>query len=119
MAYYAIISQSIEPSKHGGEMVVLEALEIESREECISYIDPKMRNFELWESVITQPEKGFVITGLKRKTRLGSRDRVVLNADCEPLVVKEFDNAKEMERRLRANWAKQDFENTPFGRLFE
>ena len=117
-SYYAIISQDIKPSKNGGEMITIIALDIESRDECISYLDPSMKNFLLWEHIITQPERGFVVTGLKRKARLGAGDRYVLNADCEPIIVKEFDNVKSMERRLRSTWAKMDFEATPFGRMF-
>ena len=118
-SYYAIISQEIKPSKNGGEMITVIALDIETRDECISYIDPNMKNFFHWEQIITHPEQGFIVTGLKRKARLGAGGRYVLNADCEPIVVKEFDSIKKMEQRLRSTWAKQDFEATPFGKLFE
>lgn len=118
-SYYAIIDQRIGPSAYGGEMVTITFLDIQTREECVSYIDEKMENFFHWADVITQPEKGFVVTGLKKKKGKGNYAHQILNADCEPIIVREFQDVKQMERKLRQSWAQQDFEATPFGRLFD
>lgn len=120
MAYYAIINQELSTSRiSGAEMITLTLLDIETREEFRSYIDASMENFLHWADIITHPEKGFCVTGLKKKRGHGRYSHEILNADCEPIVVKEFADVKDMERRLRQQWAKQDFANTPFGKLFD
>lgn len=118
-SYYAIIKQELGISKKSGaEMVTITALDIETREECLSYIDSTMNNFEHWAEVITQPEKGFVVTGLKKKRNYGRYNHEILNADCEPIIVAEYPDVKKMEKRLRQQWAKEDFQSTPYGKLF-
>jgi len=119
-SYYAIIDQEFGTSKKtGSEMITLTLLDLETREEYRSYIDSSMQNFELWAEIITQPERGFVVTGLKQKRSYGRYTHEILNADCEPLIVADYPNIKKMETKLRSSWAKTDFEATPFGRLFE
>jgi hypothetical protein len=120
MAYHAIINQEYSISKvTGAEMITITALDIESRKESLSYIDASMENFVQWAEIITQPEKGFVVTGLKKKRNNGRYKHEILDADCQPVIVAEYPDVKKMERRLRQQWAKQDFAATPFGKLFE
>jgi hypothetical protein len=119
MAYHAIINQEYTVSKiSGAEMVTLTMLDIETREEFRSYVDASMENFCHWEEIITQPEKGFVVTGLKKKRNYGRYKHEILNADCIPVIVAEYPDVKKMERRLRQQWAREDFANTPYGKLF-
>lgn len=117
--YDAIIDQDIGPSKNGGEMVTLTFLNLETREESRSYIDETMTNFMQWVEIITQPEKGFVIAGLKEKRSYGRYNHNILNADCVPVIVAEYPDAKKMEKKLRQLWAQEDFLATPYGKLFE
>ena len=118
-SYYAIIDQEFGISKKtGAEMITLTLLDIETREEYRSYIDASMQNFELWAEVITQPDRGFVVTGLKQKRSYGRYTHEILNADCEPIIVADYPNIKIMEKKLRQQWAQQDFAETPFGRMF-
>jgi hypothetical protein len=120
MAYYAIINQEYGISKvTGAEMITITALDVETREECLSYVDSSMENFVHWAEIITQPEKGFVVTGLKKKRNYGRYKHEILNADCQPIVVAEYPDVKKMERNLRRSWAKEDFAATPFGKMFE
>jgi hypothetical protein len=119
MAYYAITNQEFGISKKtGAEMITLTLLDIETREEYRSYIDASMNNFTHWEEIITKPQCGFVVTGLKTKRNYGRYTHDILNADCEPVIVQEFPDVKLMERNLRKHWAREDFANTPFGRLY-
>jgi hypothetical protein len=119
MSYYAIINQEYGISKvTGAEMITITALDVETREECLSYVDSSMENFVHWAEIITQPEKGFVVTGLKKKRNYGRYKHEILNADCQPVIVAEYPDVKKMERRLRQQWAKEDFAATPFGQLF-
>lgn len=119
MAYYAITEQSIGPSKNGGEMVTLTLYDLETRQEYRTYIDATMRNFDFWIDIISQPEKGYIVTGLKHKKSYGRYNHEILNADCEPIVIKTVPDAKKMFKKIKEQWAKEDFESTPLGRLFE
>jgi hypothetical protein len=120
MAYHAITNQEYGTSKiSGAETITLTIFDIETRDEYRSYIDASMKNFNHWADIIMNPNKGFVITGLKEKRNYGRYKHDILNADCEPVIVKEFADIKDMERRLRQQWAKQDFAKTPFGKLFD
>lgn len=120
MAYYAITNQEFGTSrKSGAEMITLTLLDLETREEFRSYIDASMENFCQWADIITQPERGFVVTGLKKKRSYGRYNHEILNADCEPIIVAEYPDIKKMERNLRRHWAQEDFANTPFGKMFE
>jgi len=120
MAYYAIISQDFGTSrKTGAEMITLTLLDIETREEYRSYIDASMQNFCQWADIITRPERGFVVTGLKKKRNYGRYTHEILNADCDPVVVQEYPDVKKMERNLRRHWAQEDFQKTPFGQMFK
>jgi hypothetical protein len=119
MAYYAIISQELGTSKKSGaEMITLTLIDLETREEFRSYIDSSMANFCNWAEIITQPEKGFVVTGLKKKRNYGRYNHEILNADCEPVIIADYPDVKKMERKLRQQWAREDFNNTPYGKLF-
>jgi hypothetical protein len=119
MAYYAIISQELGTSKKSGaEMITLTLIDLETREEFRSYIDSSMENFCNWAEIITQPERGFVVTGLKKKRNYGRYNHEILNADCEPVIVADYPDVKKMQRRLRQQWAKDDFNQTPYGKLF-
>jgi hypothetical protein len=120
MSYYAIIKQEYGISrKSGAEMITLTLVDLETREEFKSYIDASMENFCQWAEIITQAEKGFVVTGLKKKRNHGRYNHEILNADCEPVIVAKYSDVKKMEKRLRQQWAKEDFNQTPFGKLFQ
>lgn len=120
MSYYAIIKQEYGISKKSGaEMITLTLLDLETREEYRSYIDASMENFCQWAEIITQAEKGFVVSGLKKKRNYGRYNHEILNADCEPVIVAEYPDVKKMEKRLRQQWAKEDFAATSYGRLFD
>lgn len=119
MAYYAIINQEFGTSrKSGAEMITLTLIDLETREEYKSYIDSSMENFCLWAEIITQPDKGFVVTGLKKKRSYGRYNHEILNADSEPIIVAEYPDVKKMEKKFRQYWAKEDFKQTPFGKFF-
>lgn len=119
MSYYAIIKQELTVSqKSGAEMIVLDLVDVETREEYRSYIDSTMNNFEQWAEIITQPEKGWIITGIKKKRSYGRYKHEILNADCDPVIVVEYNDVRQMERLLRRAWAKEDFKQTPYGKFF-
>lgn len=119
MAYYAIIKQELGLSKiSGAEMVTLTIIDVETREEFRCYVDSTMENFIHWAEILTKPEKGFIVTGLKKKRNYGRYNHEILNADCEPTIVVEFNDVKVMEKRIRKQWAKDDFAATPYGQLF-
>jgi hypothetical protein len=119
MAYYAIINQEFSVSrKTGAEMITLTLVDVETREEYRSYIDASMQNFCQWAEIITQPEKGFVVTGLKKKRNHGRYNHEILNADCDPILVAEYPDVKKMQKNLQRQWAKEDFAATPYGQLF-
>lgn len=118
--YYAIIKQEFGLSRiSGAEVITVTFLDIETREELVSYIDASMENFCHWEEIITQPERGFVVTGLKKKRGYGRYRHEILNADCEPIIVADYPCVKKMQQRLRQQWAREDFEQTQYGRLFK
>jgi len=120
VSYYAITNQEYSISKKtGAEMIKLTLIDLETREEFKSYIDASMENFCQWAEIITQSEKGFVVTGLKKKRNYGRYNHEILNADCEPIIVAEYPDIKKMEKNLKRHWAKEDFQATPYGKLFE
>jgi hypothetical protein len=119
MSYHAIVKQELEASKTGGEMITLTCFDIETREEFRSYIVANMKNFEHWIDIISHPDEGFIVGGLKRKKNNGKYNHEILNADCVPVIVKRMKSAKQMEKIMREKWAKDDFEKTDFGRLFK
>lgn len=119
MAYYAIIKQELGVSrKTGAEMITLDLVDVETREEFRCYVDSSMDNFEQWAEIITQPEKGWIITGVKKKRSYGRYNHEILNADSDPTIVVEFNDHRQMTKRLYQAWAKEDFRNTPYGKLF-
>lgn len=118
-SYYAITNQEFGTSKKtGAEMITLTLLDLETREEFRSYIDASMDNFCQWAEIITQPDKGFVVTGLKKKRSYGRYNHEILNADAEPIIVADYPDIKQMSKNIQRQWAKEDFAQTPFGRLF-
>lgn len=119
MAYYAITDQEFGVSrKTGCEMITLTLYDLETREEFRSYVDSSMQNFEQWAEIITQPEKGWVITGVKKKRSYGRYTHEIINADSEPVIVAEYPDARRMFKNLKQYWAQEDFKKTAFGQLF-
>lgn len=120
MAYYAIIKQELGISKKSGcEMITLTLVDLDTREEFRSYIDSAMENFLQWEEIITKPEQGFVITGLKKKRSYGRYNHEILNADSEPIIVAKYPDVVKMQRNIQRYWAQEDFKASPYGSLFE
>lgn len=120
MANYVITNQELTTSRvSGAEVVKITLRDIESRDEYVCYVDSSMDNFVLWEEIITQPWKGFIITGLKRKRNYGRYKNEILNADYEPIILVETADAKQLHKKVLAHWAREDFRQTPFGRLFD
>jgi hypothetical protein len=120
MAYHAIVKQEIGNSKiSGAETITMTIFDVETRSEYRSYIDASMKNFNHWVDIITNPDSGFIVTGLKEKRSYGRYNHEILNADCEPIIIEEWESGKELEKFLRQQWAKEDFAKTPFGKLFE
>lgn len=118
--YYAITKQEFGVSKiTGAEMITLTLFDLETREEFRSFVDSSMENFCQWAEIITQPEKGWVVTGLKEKRNYGRYRHRILNADCAPVIVAEFPCVKKAEQKLRQQWAREDFEKTQYGRMFK
>ena len=119
MAYHAIVNQKLSVSrKSGAEMVTITFWDMETREELVCYVDSSMENFEKWAEVITQPEKGFILTGMKRKRSYGRYNHEILNADSDFTIVYEHPNVEVFKKKIQKMWAKEDFEATPFGRMF-
>jgi hypothetical protein len=119
MAYHAIVKQEIGTSKiSGAETITMTIFDIETRKEYRSYIDASMKNIEHWIDVISNPERGYIVTNLKEKRNYGRYNHDILNADCEPTIIEVWESGKELEKMLRQHWAKEDFAKTPFGKLF-
>ena len=120
MAYHAIVKQEIGSSKiSGADTITMTIFDVETRDEYRSYIDASMKNIDHWLDVITNPDQGYIVTGLKEKRNYGRYNHDILNADCEPIIIEVWESGKELEKFLRQQWAKQDFAKTPFGKLFD
>ena len=120
MAYYFITNQEFSTSKiTGSEVVTLTLVDIDTREEYRCYVDSSMENFTQWADVLLNPQKGFVLTGLKRKRNHGRYNHEILNADSDFVIAYEDASLENFHRKLKMSWAKEDFLRTPFGRLFE
>lgn len=120
MAYYAIVKQEIGTSKiSGADTVTMTIFNVDTGDEYRSYIDASMNNAEHWVDVISNPEKGYIVDGLKEKRNYGRYNHDILNADCEPVIVAVVPSGKELEKMLKQHWAKKEFLKTPFGKLFD
>ena len=68
----------------------------EKGQPCVTYIDPAFENFWKWALIVKQPDKGFILTGLKQKTRyrkpqFTAEGWPIVNGDSLPNILLECD----------------------------
>lgn len=68
----------------------------ENGQPCLTYVDESFDNWWRWALICKQPDKGFILTGLKQKTRyrkpqFTNEGWPIINADCLPKIMLECD----------------------------
>lgn len=115
---YVVVKQEEMASQYGGTVIKITCVGTKDRFEYISYVDPRNRNVTNWWHIITHPTRGYILKNLRLKqTRDG---KVIINADSDPIILAETEQASDLFRELTAVWREQD-EDTPnqFRNLFD
>ena len=77
-----------------------------------TYPDTTMKNFVLWNTIVTEPDAGWILTNLKKK----SLDKLIINADSQVQIVANIDRSTALNA-VREQLSKPVSNN--FGNLFE
>jgi hypothetical protein len=87
------------------------------RKEYITYIDKPNRNYKHWQHIVANPEHGFVLRNLIVKRH---KDRLLIDADSQPIIECEDDNSERILSILQDVWSEQDrtAESDRFSDLF-
>ena len=71
----------------------------EKGQPCVTYVDESFDNWWRWAYICKQPDNGFILTGLKQKTRYRNPQFTdegwpIINADSLPKILLECDGAE-------------------------
>lgn len=112
---YVIVKQETINSRFGGEVVRITIVGTADRFEYLTYVDVRNQNVKNWWHIINHPLRGYVISGVTIK-----KDNII-NADSDPIIFYETDNANELFSEVLAVWRDQDADRRPdhFRRLFD
>jgi hypothetical protein len=102
---YIILEQSKRFSKFGTPMVQITMVGVKDRLEYTTYIDAPNKNYKNWEHIIRHPDHGFVLGNCDVKTH---KDKLLINADSDPVLEWESANPEEIFAQAQALWAEED-----------
>jgi hypothetical protein len=80
---WVVNSISTKRSRHGGLIEEIVFINLESREQVKTYLDPENRNYHLWNTVLANRDVGQMVMGVKTAKKAG---KTVINADSQPEV---------------------------------
>ena len=106
--HYAVIDQRSGLSQVTGRpytKIVL--VDLDSRKEYPTYADTANHNCVNWQRITSHPTRGYILSGLKVVTRKGKE---VIDADCDPIIISEFDDANELNLAIKKMWREVDKE---------
>jgi hypothetical protein len=115
MATLAVFKQEIKKSIHGGQVWHIHAIDIETRREYITYLDPNNKNWRNWLPLTDNPQKG-VIFEVDGDIRTKKNHPVIIDADIRPTFT--VTSPRELADMLKAFWGVTD-RNTFSHPLFE
>jgi hypothetical protein len=81
---WIVNSITTKKSKYGGMMEEIVFIDIKTREQIKSYLDPENRNYHKWNSVLAGRDDGMIVGGLKTSVK---NDKTIINADSVPEIV--------------------------------
>ena len=112
---YVIYEQHTKISKYGGTVITVNVIGVQDRKEYITYIDPTNYNAQNWTDITSNPQGGFLVSGLKVK-----KDNI-LNADSKFTVLAATHTRDALLSELHEVWKTQDEKKTAntFRDLFE
>lgn len=105
---YAVIEQQSGLSQVTGRPYTkITLIDLDSRKEYPTYADTANHNSVNWQQIVNHPRRGYILTGLKVVTRKGKE---VIDADCDPIIVSEFDDCDELHLAIKKMWREVDSE---------
>ena len=105
---YAVIDQQSGLSKVTGRPYTkITLVDLDTRKEYPTYADTANHNCANWQHITNHPARGYILTGLKVVTRKGKE---VIDADSDPIIVSEFDDANELHLAIKKLWREVDKE---------
>jgi hypothetical protein len=110
---WAVTNITTQSSLHGGYIERVELIKVATGEKSVSYLDPRNRNYQFWNSVLAHRTDAQLIKGLKTKTHEG---RTLINADSQPEQL-WWGTHQELDEELRIFWAIE--RKSTFSTLFE
>jgi hypothetical protein len=102
---YIVLSQERRFSKYGTPMIKITLVGVKDRLEYVTYIDEPNKNYKNWEHITRHSEHGFVLGNCTVKTH---KDRLLINADSNPVIEWESVNPEEIFAEAQALWAEED-----------
>jgi hypothetical protein len=114
---FIVLAQEHRFSKIGTPMIKITFVGAKDRKEYITYIDKPNRNYKHWQHIVANPEHGFVLRNLIVKRH---KDRLLIDADSQPIIECEDDNSERILSILQDVWSEQDrtAESDRFSDLF-
>ena len=109
---WIVNSITTKKSKYGGMMEEIVFIDIKTREQIKSYLDPENRNYPKWNSVLAGRNDGMIIDGLKTSTK---NNKTIINADSTPEIVWQG-SKEELADTIADIWSKPP---TAFESLFD
>jgi hypothetical protein len=107
---YAVIDQQNGLSQVTGRPYTkITLVDIDTRQQYPTYADTANHNCKNWQQIISHPQRGYILTGLTVVTRKG---KTVIDADCDPVIVSEFDDCHELDLAIKKMWREVDSERT-------
>ncbi|CAB4137254.1 hypothetical protein UFOVP322_25 [uncultured Caudovirales phage] len=88
-------------SKYGGMMEEVVFINLETREQVKTYLDPDNRNYHHWNTVLANRDDGQMIMGVKTSVKGG---KTVINADSQPEIFWQG-SKQELADTLAEYWA--------------
>jgi len=96
-------------------MVKIEFIGTKDRMLYHTYVDHSLRNHQLWQEIVTQPTRGFIVKDLKIK----DAKKLLINADHAPTILADVDSVDQLVEILKEQWQAQDMNKSQFHTLFE
>ena len=88
-------------SRHGGMMEEVVFINLHTREQVKTYLDPENRNYHHWNTVLANRDTGQMICGVKTTVKAG---KTLINADSQPEIFWQGDK-QELADTLAEVWA--------------
>lgn len=103
---YLVAAINNRPSKHGGDIWVVELIGLEDRRVYQTYIDANNRNYRHWARVIENPDRGYILSNLKHK--VSAQGRTLVSADSQVIIEREANDPDQLAEAVQQIWTNQD-----------